>query len=366
MSRSREAALAALLACALALPAAGAERLGLGRPALPEEIAAWDVAVLPDGQGLRPGSGDVETGEQVFAEKCASCHGDFAEGRDQWPPLAGGMGTLTDRRPVKTIGSYWPYLSTVWDYIHRSMPFGAAQTLSVDEVYALTAFLLYSNGLVEDDFVLTHDNFTEIALPNAGGFYVDDRPQSEYPLFRVEPCMRDCRSEPARVIARAAELGVTPTDPDGRPAGTIPPILPARDAAAPAATETAAAEPATATAPEPAAETPPATAPDPALVAAGERVFRKCKACHQVGPDAANRTGPHLNRLFGRVAGSVEGFRYSRPMMQAGKDGLVWTPETLSEFLSRPRDFIKGTKMAFAGLRDADDIAAIIAYLQAH
>ena len=77
--------------------------------------------VLPDGRGLPEGSGDVWTGDEVFAEYCAACHGDFAEGRDAWPVLAGGFDTLDDRDPVKTVGSYWPYLSTVWDYVHRSI-----------------------------------------------------------------------------------------------------------------------------------------------------------------------------------------------------------------------------------------------------
>ena len=215
MSKSLKLLLgSALTVSALAAPAT-AERLGLGRAALPEEISAWDVAVLPDGQGLRPGSGDVATGEEVFAANCAMCHGEFAEGLDSWPVLAGGDGTLRDMRPVKTIGSYWPHLSTVYDYIHRSMPFGAAQTLSVDETYAITAFLLYSNGLVEDDFVLSDKNFTEIQLPNADGFYPDDRAESEYPLFSKAACMTDCLPE-QKITKRAVELNVTPTDPDGK------------------------------------------------------------------------------------------------------------------------------------------------------
>ena len=167
------------LMLAMAASPALAEKLGLGRIALPEEVAAWDITVLPDGKGLRPGSGDVLTGEEVFADKCASCHGEFAEGIDSWPVLAGGEGSLTDRRPVKTVGSYWPHLSTVWDYVHRSMPFGAAQTVTVDETYAITAFLLYSNGLVEDDFVLSDQNFTEVVLPNNAGIYPDDRAETE-------------------------------------------------------------------------------------------------------------------------------------------------------------------------------------------
>ncbi|MCB2129620.1 MAG: c-type cytochrome [Rhodobacteraceae bacterium] len=340
-------------ALALATPAM-AEKLGLGRPALSEEIAAWDVAVLPDGTGLPEGSGDVFTGDEVFAEKCASCHGDFAEGIDNWPVLAGGQGTLTNRRPVKTIGSYWPHLSTVWDYIHRSMPFGAAQTVTADEAYAITAFLLYSNGLVEDDFVLSKENFTDIHLENEGGFRPDDRAEAEYPRFRAEPCMTDCAAE-VKVTKRAIDLKVTPTDPDGKPAGTLPVILAAAGDAAPAAPagETAAAAPA-------GAET---AAADPALVEAGETVFKKCKACHKVGEGARNGTGPMLNGIVGRAAGASDGFKYSGPMVAAAEGGLVWTPEALAGFLANPKGYMKGTKMSFAGLKKAEEIDAVIAYL---
>lgn len=138
--------------------------MGLGRVALPEEVAAWDLDVSPDGTGLPVGSGSVEDGDALFQDYCAVCHGVFAEGVDNWPKLAGGADTLDREDPLKTVGSYWPYLSTVWDYVHRSMPFGNAQSLSADEVYAITAYILYSNDLVEDDFVLSNENFTEIEL----------------------------------------------------------------------------------------------------------------------------------------------------------------------------------------------------------
>lgn len=172
-------------ASVLAAPALAQEKLGLGRAALPDEIAAWDVDVLPDGRGLPEGRGDVLTGEEIFAESCASCHGDFAEGVGNWPVLAGGFDTLGDKDPVKTVGSYWPRLSTLWDYVHRSMPFGAAQTLSDDEVYAITAYILYSNDLVDEDFELSHENFAEFEMYNANGFIIDDRPDTEYALSLI-------------------------------------------------------------------------------------------------------------------------------------------------------------------------------------
>lgn len=366
MSRSPEHRTASLLACSALsigllaaifapLPAF-AGKLGLGREALPEEIAAWDVTVLPDGQGLRPGSGDVATGEEVFAEKCAACHGEFAEGIDSWPVLAGGSGTLTDRRPVKTIGSYWPYLSTVWDYVHRSMPFGAAQTVSIDETYAITAFLLYSNGLVEDDFVLSNENFTEVTLPNAEGFSPDDRPDMEYPLFRKEPCMNNCGA-PVKVTKRAIELNVTPEDPDGRPAGTLPPINdPDRkvEATPAAAVQVAAA---------PTPDVPVVVSADPALLDKGKTVFKKCVACHKVGDGAKNGTGPVLNGIVGATAGSVDGFKYSVVLKEAKDKGMVWDEASLDAYLADPKAFLPKNKMAFAGLKKDDERAAVIAYL---
>lgn len=371
---------AAPVAEAEAVAAQPATPLGLGRSALPEEIEAWDVAVLPDGTGLPEGSGDVETGDEVFAENCASCHGDFAEGLDSWPVLAGGAGTLTDPRPVKTVGSYWPHLSTVFDYVQRSMPFGGAQTLTADDTYAITAFLLYSNGLVEDDFVLTHENFTEIAMPNAGGFYPDDRATTEYPLFSAEPCMEDCRTEAPKVTKRAVDISVTPEDPDGKPAGTLPVISLASTGgvtatadvaqeatetaeAAPEQTADSAEKPADEAPVEPAAEAPATGAADPALIASGEVVFKKCAACHKVGAGAKNAVGPALNGIVDARMGQAEGFKYSDTLAGMGAAGEIWDAPSLHAFLENPKGFVKGTKMSFVGLKKPEDRDALIAYL---
>jgi S-disulfanyl-L-cysteine oxidoreductase SoxD len=181
----------------------------LGREAHPEEIAAWDIDVRPDGLGLPAGSGSVLDGEDLYIDNCASCHGDFGEGSGRWPVLAGGRGTLTSEDPNKTIGSYWPYLSTVWDYVHRAMPFGYAQSLSADETYAITAYLLYLNDVVDDDFVLTRENFLEVPMPNEANFQDDDRLETEFPLFVRDPCMTDCK-ETVEITARAMVLDVTP------------------------------------------------------------------------------------------------------------------------------------------------------------
>lgn len=183
----------------------------LGRRATADEIAAWDIDVRPDGLGLPEGRGTVAEGEPIFTERCASCHGDFGEGRGRWPVLAGGFDTLTAERPVKTIGSYWPFLSTVYDYVHRAMPFGDARSLSNDEVYAITAYLLYLNDIVTDeDFELSKENFTSIHLPNEANFIPDGRAEEAHYSDKGEPCMTNCKPEPAKVVMRARVLDVTP------------------------------------------------------------------------------------------------------------------------------------------------------------
>lgn len=357
MSKLRNLLIGTAFLCA-AGPAM-AEPLGLGRAALPEEIAAWDLTVLPDGTGLRPGSGDVATGEEVFAEKCAVCHGDFAEGLDSWPVLAGGDGSLRDARPVKTVGSYWPHLSTVWDYVHRSMPFGQAQTVSIDETYAITAFLLYSNGLVEDDFTLTDQNFAEVVMPNKDGFYEDDRAETEYGLFSAPACQTDCAT-PVTVTKRAADLKVTPADEAGKPLGTLPNL---ELAAAGAAVEPAAETLAEAAAEAPAEAPVETAAVDAALIEAGAKVFKKCAACHKVGEGAKNGVGPLLNGSVGRPLASVEGFKYSKGMIDKAAEVPVWDQAALDAYLENPKGYVKGTKMSFAGLKKAEDRAAVIAYL---
>ncbi len=347
---------------------------GLGRQALPEEIAAWDHDVRPDGLGLPVGSGDVFTGEELFVERCAMCHGDFGEAVGRWPVLAGGYGTLTRRDPVKTIGSYWPYLSTVYDYVARAMPFGQAESLNPDELYAITAYLLYVNDIVGDDFELSNENFLEVRLENEANFYDDDRLTTEFPVFvRPDICMENCKDS-VEITMHATVLDVTPEDAsDNPPAATEAAAeAPAEEAAAPeAAAPEAPAEEAAAEAPAEEAAAVEAAADDtaaldPALVAAGEDVFKKCRSCHQVGEGATNRSGPQLNAIMGRTVGGVDGFRYSAVFSDAAAAGEVWTAETLGEFLANPRGARAGTKMSFAGLRSQEDIDAVLAYLQAN
>ncbi|MBM1220222.1 c-type cytochrome [Ponticoccus sp. SC2-23] len=327
----------------------------LGREALPEEVSAWDIDIRPDGQGLPVGSGDVWTGEEIWIEKCAACHGDFGEAVGRWPVIAGGEGSLASDDPVKTVGSYWPYLSTVWDYVHRAMPFGEAQSLTDDEVYALVAYILYSNYVVDDDFTLSNENFTEVVMPNAGGFFMDDRAEAEYPAFTAEPCMENCKDS-VEITARAMVLDVTPDDPTNVTPTAAEPMT---EATAEPEAEMAEAEEA------PAEEMVTTASVDPALVAEGEGVFRRCSSCHQIGEGAVNRTGPHLNGIMGRGIGVMEDFRYSNVMAEAGAEGRVWSEDEMAAFLADPRGYMRGTKMAFAGLRSEEEITALIAYLTA-
>lgn len=219
MSKSAERAIAGWSLAAVLLLAAApaqAQKLGLGREATPAELKAWDISVRPDGKGLPPGKGTVKQGEEVFIAQCAACHGDFGEGKDRWPVLSGGLGSLKHDRPDKTIGSFWPHQSTVFDYIKRAMPFGNSQSLSNDEIYALTAYLLHLNEIIKDvNFELNQQNFGTIKMPNADNFYDDDREVAEKHFWNRKPCMKDCRPAAPKVLNRAQALDVTPDNKTG-------------------------------------------------------------------------------------------------------------------------------------------------------
>lgn len=213
---------ALILAAAVAVDAvaqqakpANAPKLGLGTPLTPEQIAGWDIDVRPDGVGLPPGKGTAAQGEAIFIERCASCHGEFGEGRDRWPVLAGGHGSLKAERPEKTIGSFWPSLSTVFDYVRRAMPYGNAQSLTDDELYAVVAYILQMNDVIKDpNFELNAKTYASIKLPNVDGFYDDDRDVVEKHFWNRKVCMSNCGGERS-VTGRAMVLDVTPDKKDG-------------------------------------------------------------------------------------------------------------------------------------------------------
>lgn len=168
MSMSRTLAL--LL---FALPAAAMAQQqgpGLGQPVSEAELTALDISIPPDGAGLPPGSGSVAAGAQVYAQQCQACHGPAGEGGQGLTRLTGGVGSLATDAPVKTVNSFWPYATGVFDYIRRAMPPLAPQSLTADEVYAVTAYLLSVDGVVPPDATLDAQSLPGIQMPNRDGF----------------------------------------------------------------------------------------------------------------------------------------------------------------------------------------------------
>jgi S-disulfanyl-L-cysteine oxidoreductase SoxD len=161
-------------------------RYGIGRTATPAEIAGWNIDVDRDGNNLPPGSGSVSHGRDVFDQQCAACHGTKGEGGvgDQ---LVGGQGTIATPKPVRTVGSYWPYAPTLFDYIRRAMPLNAPQTLGNEDVYAVSAYILNLNGLVAADATLDAKALAAIKMPNRNMFVGDPRPDVKDPA-----CTTDC------------------------------------------------------------------------------------------------------------------------------------------------------------------------------
>ncbi|MET0312895.1 MAG: cytochrome c [Hansschlegelia sp.] len=171
----RELALVALLILGFPQLCAAAERVGLGRPPTAREIAAWDIDVRADGRGLPAGHGSVGEGAALYGQKCAGCHGEKGAGKPA-DVLVGGAGTLASVKPVKTVGSFWPYAPTLFDYVRRAMPFDHPQSLTNDEVYAVSAYLLSLNGVVPADVTLDANSLSAVKMPNRGGFEADPRP----------------------------------------------------------------------------------------------------------------------------------------------------------------------------------------------
>lgn len=167
------------LVCAGAAVASGAawaappQTYGLGRPATAQEIAGWDIDVRADGAGLPAGHGDVAAGRTIYAQQCAACHGDTGQGGPM-DALVGGRGTLATAKPVMTVGSYWPYATTLFDFIRRAMPFTAPQSLSPDQAYAVVAYVLYLNRIVPRDAVLDARTLPMVKMPNRNGFTSPD------------------------------------------------------------------------------------------------------------------------------------------------------------------------------------------------
>jgi S-disulfanyl-L-cysteine oxidoreductase SoxD len=212
MSSSRELSLllglGLILAAGTFASAAEPGYFGYGSKATPEQIAGWDIdARGGDGLGLPPGNGTVERGTAVYAEQCAACHGTFGEGEGRFPKLVGGIGTLRHDRPELTVGSYWPFAPTLWDYINRAMPMPAPHTLSADDVYALTAYILNLNDIVSGEFVADRESLPKVKMPNRDNFlWTDPRPDT-----MAKPCMNACADASGiRIVSTAEGKNLTP------------------------------------------------------------------------------------------------------------------------------------------------------------
>lgn len=194
-----------IAAAAMCLPlgvatAAEPPKYGLGTTPTAAQIAGWDIAVRPDGQGLPDGHGSVKDGDELFANNCAACHGTFGEGAGRYPRLA-GEGKLTGDRPEQTVQTYWPFATTLFDYINRAMPFPSPHVLPPEQVYAITAYVLNLNGLVDDNFVADRNTLPMVKMPNRDGFiWTDPRPDTH-----DTACMTNCRAPADVKVAQTAE-----------------------------------------------------------------------------------------------------------------------------------------------------------------
>jgi S-disulfanyl-L-cysteine oxidoreductase SoxD len=164
-----------LLVLSVSLAAAQSPKYKVGRPPTPEEIKTWDSWVTPDGKGLPDGKGVAAEGKEVYSRRCARCHGDDAKGGDA-EALVGGQGSLKSPKPLKTVGSFWPYATTLFDYINRAMPFKEPGTLNPNQVYAVSAYILNLNGIIGPNDEMNAKTLPQVKMPNRNGFVPDARP----------------------------------------------------------------------------------------------------------------------------------------------------------------------------------------------
>jgi mono/diheme cytochrome c family protein len=190
-----------LFACGAAM--AQSPTYKLGRTPTEAELRAWDHAVGPDGKELPAGSGSAVEGAKIYGAKCSFCHGKNAEGVFPYARLAGGVGTLNTPTPIRSSGSYLPYATTIWDFINRAMPREAEGTLSPNEVYALTAFILFKNGTIKETDVLDKKSLVEVQMPNRDGFFPNppqsspDKERSWLPYWNQAKAEPKSNSKPA-------------------------------------------------------------------------------------------------------------------------------------------------------------------------
>ncbi|MBM3814916.1 MAG: cytochrome c [Acidimicrobiia bacterium] len=167
----------ALLVLTVSIVAAQSGKYGVGRAPAPEEIKRLDLTVLPDGTGLPAGGGSAAEGKLVYERRCQRCHGAEAKGGDE-VAMVGGQGTLPTPKPLKTVGSYWPHATTLFDYVRRAMPFKEPGILTADQVYAVTAYILQLNGIIKDGERMDAKSLPAVRMPNRDGFIPDSRPDT--------------------------------------------------------------------------------------------------------------------------------------------------------------------------------------------
>ena len=334
----------ALAACLLSVSAAAQDpEAQIGTPATTEELATF-FAIMPDGTGLPAGEGTAATGRQIYAEKCAHCHGQNLRGIEMLGNLAlvGGRGTLASDHPRKTVESYWPYASTLFDYIWRAMPFDRPGSLAPDDVYSLTAYILAVGEIIDEQYVLNARTLAKIVMPNANGFYDGAGPDLE--MYRVQS--PDASQQHLANVLQFLRTQTEGSPPPPEVIATAPATLPSGEVAKPAA--------------DPNLEVAALVAKaDPAK---GEAAAAICKACHALEKGAPSPVGPNLYGVLGRKVASVEGFNYTPAMKaHAAED---WNFAHLDALIHKPTDFAPGTMMAFPGLPDANQRAEVIAFLR--
>lgn len=192
------------------------EGAAFGQPIAEEDLDLWDIDIhTPTGEGLPDGEGTVAQGEEVYNTVCAACHGERAEGGAMYGTMVGGIGTMTERPRVLTPGSMYPYAPILFDYVRRAMPLDNPQSLTPDEVYAVSAYIYYLNGLIDEDFVMNAQTMPTIEMPNRDAFIEDDRPDTQ-----AERCMEDC--QPIGTVADGDYLAVEAPAPDGSDGESTP------------------------------------------------------------------------------------------------------------------------------------------------
>ena len=165
----------AVVGLLLGVVAAQSSKYRVGRAPTADEVEAWSITIFPDGSGLPEGSGTAAVGREVYARRCSECHGATGRGGES-SALVGGQGSLTGAKPLKTVGSYWPYATTLWDYVNRTMPFHNPGILTDDQVYSVVAYVLHLNEIVGENEELNRETLPQVRMPNRDGFVKDDRP----------------------------------------------------------------------------------------------------------------------------------------------------------------------------------------------